>query len=181
MKKLFSCLIIVALLLSFTITARAEDTTSGTEKTPIRVVPSEADLPEGYEIDPDYSFTFTIDAESGWSYKLEDLIGADGDDEYIYFIVEENVADGYTPEYNQGTGSAGGSAKRARSRSADGEEHEQGNVVVVKNIKDGDAPVYELPKTGGIGTTVYTVVGAGILLIAAAYGLILFRKRKMSA
>lgn len=178
MKKLFSCLIIVALLLSFTITARADDDAPASEKSPIKIVPSEADLPEGYEIDPDYSFTFTIDAESGWTYKLEDLIGADGDDDYIYFIVEENVADGYTPEYNQGSA---GSAKRARARDSSESENPQGNVVVVKNIKEGDAPVYELPNTGGIGTTLYTVIGAGVLLIAAVYGMFLIYKRKKSA
>ena len=178
MKKLFSCLLIIALLLSFSITAKADDNTSGSDKSPIKVVPSEADLPEGYVIDPDYSFTFTIDAENGWTYKLEDLIGSDGDDEYIYFIVEENVADGYTPEYNQGNT---GSARRARSRDSSESERSQGNVVVVKNIKEGDGPVYELPKTGGIGTTIYTVVGAGVLLIAAAYGMFLLHKRKKSA
>lgn len=178
MKKLFSCLLIVALLLSFSFTAKADDNNAGSEKSPIKVVPSESDLPEGYEIDPDYSFTFTIDAENDWTYKLEDLIGADGDDEYIYFIVEENVADGYTPEYNQGNT---GSAKRARARNAPEEDNSQGNVVIVKNIKEGDGPVYELPKTGGIGTTVYTAVGGGILLIAAAYGMLLLYKRKKSA
>ena len=181
MKKIFSFLLITALLLSFTITARADDENTGNTGTDsssqIIVVPSEDDLPEGYEIDPDYSFTFTIDAESGWTYTLEDLIASDDNGDYIYFIVEEDVAKGYTPEYSQ---NYSGSAKRSRA-GTNSSEGSQGNVVVVKNIKEGDGPTYELPQTGGIGTTIYTVLGTAVLLIAAVYGIILFRRKRKSA
>lgn len=174
MKKLFSCLLIAVMLLSVPIIARADDENPGNtgsgSSSQIVVVPSEADLPEGYVIDPDYSYTFTIDAESGWTYTLEDLIGANGDDGYIYFFVEENVAEGYTPEYFSGN---------PKGRAVPGIT--SGNVIVVRNIRDGDAPTYELPKTGGSGTTVYMVAGTAILLIAAVYGMILLRNRKRNA
>lgn len=174
MKKLFSCLLIAVMLLSMPIIARADDENPGNtgsgSSSQIVVVPSEADLPEGYVVDPDYSYTFTIDAESGWSYTLEDLIDPDDSEGYIYFFVEENVAEGYTPEYHSGN---------ANARAVPGIT--SGNVVIVKNVREGEPPVYELPQTGANGTVLYIVAGAAILTIAAVYGMILLRKRKKSA
>lgn len=189
MKKLFSFLLVAALLLSLPFSAVAdtpdEENSGNTESnnsSKIIVVPSESDLPEGYEVDPDYSYTFTIDAESGWTYTIEDLIDDDDSGEYIYFIVEEDIAEGYTPEYySKESGENSPRISRAARSTEEEQETQQSNVVVVKNIKEGDSPVYELPATGGIGTVPFTVAGVAILIIAAVYGMILLRKRKKNA
>lgn len=188
MKKLLSCMLLVALLFSLTITASAEsftddenlstvlttdekventepDTTMtlGSE-TPeqVVVVPDESALPEGYVVDPHFSKKITLDAKNGWSYSLKDLLDEADSDEYIYFIVEEDVPEGYTPSYSlNSTDVTNG-----------------GNVIIVKNVKKEEPPIYELPESGGIGTTPYTVAGVAILLIAAVYCIILHHKRK---
>lgn len=151
----------------------SDTTTALGSKTPAQaeVVPSESDLPEGYEIDPNFSMKITLNAENGWSYNLKDLLDEADNDEYIYFIVEEDVAEGYSDFY----------AKNGTNFSKSSPAVSTGNAIIVKNVKEGDPPIYELPESGGIGTAPFTVAGTAILLTAAVYGMILHRKRKKSA
>lgn len=138
----------------------------------IKIVASEADLPEGYVIDPNFSITIPLNDENGWSYKLTDILEG-ADDEYIYFVVEENVAQGYTPVYYSVNSNIGKSSTESESSG--------GKIIVVKNVHKGEPPTYELPESGGIGATPYIVAGSAILMIAAVYFMILRHKRKASA
>ena len=189
-KRIFGCLLIAMLLLSLAIIASAEtvadDETSdealpseetvettttsesseaeGSEASPPKIVPCEDALPDGYEVDDDFFIEITLNAENGWSYTWDEFFTeAIDDDEYIYFVVEENIAQGYTAYYSMGN-----------------IELTDGNVIIITNVKGGEPPVYELPKTGGTGTTLYTVAGSAVLLIAAAGAVVIHRKRKKS-
>ncbi|MCH5191509.1 MAG: hypothetical protein J1F23_05025 [Oscillospiraceae bacterium] len=198
MKKLLGLLLTVTLLLSLAVTASAEtytddenldttvaateeveDTDSDDTSEPesgsssqIKIVPSASDLPEGYEIDPDFSVTITLNDENGWSYNLKDLLAEAGADEYIYFVVEKDVAEGYADFY------AVNDINRARNSSDS--EGSGGKVIVVRNVLKGEPPVYELPESGGIGVTSYLAAGTAILTIAAVYCMILYCKRRRS-
>lgn len=176
MKRFLVCLLATVLLFTFSITVSAvsddpsEDlTATEPEATESVSVPSLENLPEGYEIDPDFSLTVTLDAASGWSYSLKDLLHESADsNEYVYFFVEENVADDYTPYYSTND--------MVFSKESPGVS--TGNVVIVKNLNEGEPPIYELPQTGGIGTVPYTVAGIAILVIAAVYAMVIRYRRK---
>lgn len=184
MKKIFGCLLIAALLFSLAIIAGAETAADGDysakplsaeagseseESLPqIVIVPSKDDLPEGYEIDEDFYIHLNLTAENGWfdSRTWEEIFKEAIDDggDYIYFIDEENIPEGYVAYYSMIS-----------------PELTDGNILIIKNVKQGEPPVYELPETGASGTTYYTLVGSAILLIAAAYGVCLYRKRRNNA
>ena len=167
MKKLLSCLLAAAMLFCLAVTVCATEEAPAATKPPA-VVPNESDLPDGYEIDPDFHMTITLDAQHDWSYIWEDLQALDEDgNEYVYFVVEEDIAEGYVAYYSLEDFS-----------SFDTPGSITGSVVIVRNVKKGPAPTDELPKTGGVGTTVYTVTGTLLLVIAGVYGMILLRKRK---
>ena len=184
MKRLLVCLLATVLLFTFSITVSAvsdgddpseslpaEEATESTEPEASEpaTLPNEADLPDGYEIDPNFSLTVTLDDDNDWRYSLKDLLSDSAeDDEYIYFFIEENVADDYTPYYSTNDS--------VFSKSSPGVS--SGNVVIVKNLNEGESPVYELPQTGGIGTTPYTAAGIAILLIAAVYGIVIYRRKR---
>lgn len=191
MRKLLSCLLAAILLFTLAITATAatdgddpaenpsveekfkttEPDAEATEPEASKNVDilNEVNLPEGYEIDPNFSLTITLDADNDWTYSLKDLLGeAAEEDEYIYFFVEANVDENYTPYYSTNNSIF---TKNSPGVSA-------GNIVVVKNVNEGEPPAYELPQTGGIGTTPYTVAGIAVLMTAAVYGVILYRRRK---
>lgn len=184
-KRIFGCLLIAALLFSLAIVASAE-TSADDESLPAReeaettdpdtsaegetsrkivIVPSVNDLPDGYEVDEDFYIEISLTAEDGWIVNrtweeiFKEAVNDDG--EYIYFIDEENIPDGYVAQY-----------------SLISTEYTDGDIVIIKNVKQGEPPVYELPETGGTGTELYTVVGAALLLAAAAYGVFLHLKRK---
>ncbi|MCH5182594.1 MAG: LPXTG cell wall anchor domain-containing protein [Oscillospiraceae bacterium] len=189
MKRIFGCLLIAALLFSLAIMVGAETVTDGdysvnplsaevTDPDPsseseeslpqIVIVPSKEDLPDGYEIDEDFYIHLNLTAENGWfdSRTWEEIFKEAIDDggDYIYFIDEENIPAGYVAYY-----------------SLVSPELTDGHILIIKNVKQGEPPVYELPETGAAGTTYYTLAGTAILLIAAAYGLFLYRKRRNNA
>ena len=184
MKRLLGLLLIISLLLSLAIAAHAEEaapeevptTADAAETEPettapetetssrIIVIASEDELPEGYILDSEFSIPVILSVENGWSYNLTELLQAVADDDYIYYIVEKDIPKGYAAIY-----------------SLLETDLTDGNIIIIKNVKEGEPPVYELPETGGTGTELYTVVGAALLLTAAAYGVFLHRKRKAEA
>ena len=177
MKKLVICLLIATLLFSFTVITAAADeidveptTATEPDDSSVVVMPENGELPEGYELDPDFSMTVTLDADNDWTVVLKDLLDdVAGDDDYIYFVVEDDVTRGYTPYYAPNNSTV-------FSKSSPGVK--AGNLIVVKNLNEDEPPLYELPESGGIGTIPFTFAGTAILVIAAVYGLILYRKRK---
>ena len=184
-KRIFGCLLIAALLFSLAIVASAETSdndaslpvseetevtepdTSAEDETSNKVVivPSAADLPDGYEVDEEFYIEIALTADNGWiaNRTWEEIFKEAIDDggEYIYFIDEEDVPPGYIPQYGMID-----------------TELTDGDIIIIKNVKQGEPPVYELPETGGTGTELYTVVGTALLLAAAAYGWFLHCKRK---
>ena len=158
MKKILFCLLTVVLLLSLAVTAYAapEEDIPETSQGNVIIITDEADLPEGYEID--FSMEITLNSEEGWSSVLKDLFNnADGD--YIYIVSEVNIAEGYNAYY-----------------SIDLSNSENGNVVIVRNVKEGNPPIYQLPKTGSEDTVYYTVAVASVFLAIVVYGMFIRQK-----
>lgn len=208
MKKLLICILMAAMLFSQAIAASAEtltdnenssaavttdadaklttseassenkksentdsDTTDGLyskARAQAGVLPNESALPDGYEIDPDFSLTITLNEENGWTYNLKDLIDDLDSDDYIYFIAEGDVPDGYSDHY----------AKNGSSFTKDAPAAKSGDKIIIRNVKEGEPPKYELPKSGGSGTMPYTIAGIVILMTAGVYFVILRYRRK---
>lgn len=170
-KRIFCCLLVAGLLFSLAIVAGAEaandETHSDESSRTITLVPCEDDLPDGYVVDEDFYIDISLTADGGWIANLtwEEILKEAIDDggEYIYFLVEEDIPEGYDAAY-----------------SLVSTDLTDGSIIVIKNTKQGEPPAYELPKTGGTGTTLYTVAGSAVLLIAAAGAVALHRKRKKS-
>lgn len=169
MKKIFCCLLVAGLLFSLAIVAGAESAgevmPSEESSQTVVLVPCEEDLPDGYEVDEDFYIEISLTADGGWvgNYTWEELLKEAVDDggDYIYFVAEDGIPEGYVALY-----------------SLVSNDLTDGNIVIIKNVKQGEPPVYELPQTGGSGTTLYTVAGSAILLIAAVSAVLLHRKRK---
>lgn len=190
MKKILICLLALVLLCTMAISVSADDEGESTEPGgtgELTFVPSEEHLPDGYEVDPDFSMTITLDEGNGWSVNLAEILEGAESDEYIYFLAEEEPPTGYTPNYawgvaaysgNIANGSVGTNGISGGKASDDGSTG--GNIIVVTNVKEGEPPIYELPESGGVGAAVYTAVGAAMILSAAVYSMILRRKRKLN-
>lgn len=170
MKKILSGLLTAILLIALSCAVNAEnlpdpDTTpdSGSDSSSqiVVIVPGEEDLPDGYVVDEDFIMEFEMNSESNWSRNLTEMLEQFAGDDYIYYFIEKEVPKGYKAYYM-----------------LDSTVFTDGNVIIIKNIREGEPPVYELPQTGGGGTTVYTVVGSAFLLAAAVYCMILYRRRK---
>ncbi|MCF2650994.1 SpaA isopeptide-forming pilin-related protein [Anaeromassilibacillus senegalensis] len=106
-----------------------------------------------------YINTYTISNTDGWTWSKDDLplTGTDKDNNtiyYTYYVVEHSGAN-YSTSYENNGGISSG-------------------TITIKNT-ESDTPVYELPETGGPGTTLYS---AGGLLLMAAAGRLLLHKRK---
>lgn len=104
--------------------------------------------------------TYTIFNTDGWTWSKDDLplTGKDGDGNtlyYTYYVVEHSGAN-YNASYDNNDGIVSG-------------------TITIKNT-ESDTPVYELPETGGGGTTPYTV--GGLALMAGAGLLLLYNHSK---
>lgn len=194
MKRIWICLLMTTLLFSLAIVVGAEtlpddealpeadqtetisayaaaaasDSDESDDSSQVVLVPGEGDLPEGYIIDEDFYIEIKLTAEGGWTNGCtwEEILKQAIDDcgEYIYFVDEQNIPQGYIAAYSMVS-----------------TDLTDGNIIIIKNVKQGEPPVYELPETGGTGTTVYTVIGVAFLAIAAVYGAFLLRKRAKDA
>ncbi|MDD7646759.1 MAG: LPXTG cell wall anchor domain-containing protein, partial [Ruminococcus bromii] len=106
-----------------------------------------------------YIDTYTISNTDGWTWSKDDLplTGTDKDNNTIYYTyyVVEHSGTNYSTSYENNGGISSG-------------------TITIKNT-ESDTPVYELPETGGPGTTLYS---AGGLLLMAAAGRLLLHKRK---
>lgn len=104
--------------------------------------------------------TYTIFNTDGWTWSKDNL-PLTGKDEagntlyYTYYVVEHSGAN-YNASYDNNDGIVSG-------------------TITIKNT-ESDTPVYELPETGGGGTTPYTV--GGLALMAGAGLLLLYNHSK---
>ncbi len=110
------------------------------------------------------TITTTSEGKKIYTFKLDGLdCSSESDEAYIYWVIESNrQLDGYIePRYsNKG-------AETAQERAND-----EGTII---NRKEGGAV---LPKTGGSGTGMITILGSILILTGA--GVLLLRRRKES-
>lgn len=103
--------------------------------------------------------TIKISSSDDWKYTFDNLpltgTDTDGNTVTYYYYVQEISVPNYTTSYENNGGITSG-------------------TITVTN-KAVETPGYELPKTGGPGTTLYS---AGGLLLMAAAGRFLLHKRK---
>ncbi len=98
----------------------------------------------------------TLHADNNWQKTWENLDKQDSNGNLYYYTVEEvNAPAGYTVTISNNEGIQRGD-------------------IVITNKKDGQSQDYELPKTGGMGTTGYTL--GGLLLMAAA-GIFMYKQK----
>ena len=96
--------------------------------------------------------------ENGWTYTWKNLPTVDANGETYYYYVEEDKVPGYTTSYDNNDGIERG-------------------TIRVTNKKDLTKE-YELPATGGTGTTMIYVAGG--VLVAVAVVMLVMQKRKKS-
>lgn len=93
--------------------------------------------------------TVTLDSSNYWTYTWTKLPSIDSNGvPYKYAVEEVNVPSGYEVSYGNNDGIEAGE-------------------IVVTNRKGSDQEDYNLPKTGGSGTAVYTL--GGLFTMAAAF------------
>ena len=116
--------------------------------------------------DPKLKLTITTEGNTKkYHFKIEGLEKAGADGEYTYFVKETNSQlDGYMePSYSSTRVPTGGEAAF------------DGGTIVNKQVGS-----YELPETGGIGTTLFTALG-GLMTVTAGAILTMRRgKRKIA-
>lgn len=123
---------------------------------------TETEAPEGYNMLTD-SIYFLV-SNTGTVYFYDDIF-----DEEAYSIGDNGVL--YTKENGVKTPMSGREADSLPVKAA---LDNSGNVVLtVVNTTS-----YEIPHTGGQGTAIYTLAGAGLILLGFTYSAILLRKKK---
>lgn len=128
---------------------------------------------------PDSSVVKTIDtvvskvlnSKNGWSARFENLEIGDG----ITYTIKEMSVDGYTASYTLNN-----KALEAGASFELGQNSGSGDTIVITNTAE-KSDEYELPSTGGAGTTPYTAVGGAIALAALVCGLCQKRRRERRA
>lgn len=105
--------------------------------------------------------TYTLSSECGWTQTITDLPANEITDGvknyYTYYVKEAEVADCETTYDNNGGIGRG--------------------LITIKNKSLIDK-AYELPKSGGGGTLLYTLGGVLMILMATIYGTFISRRRK---
>ena len=131
-------------------------------------------------VKPDSSVVKTIDTEvdkvtlnskNGWSARFENLEIRDG----ITYTIKEMSVGGYTASYTLNN-----KALEAGASFELGQNSGSGDTIVITNTAE-KSDEYELPSTGGAGTTPYTAVGGAIALAALVCGLCQKRRRERRA
>ena len=130
--------------------------------------------------EPDSSVVKTIDTEvdkvtlnskNGWSARFENLEIGHG----ITYTIKEMSVGGYTASYTLNN-----KALEAGASFELGQNSGSGDTIVITNTAE-KSDEYELPSTGGAGTTPYTAVGGAIALAALVCGLCQKRRRERRA
>ena len=122
-------------------------------------------------IDTTYD-SVTLSKDNNWTYTWSDL--ETGDD--VYYTLKEITADGYETSYKVNGKEVEPDTDntiRIDLSSAQGS-----NVQIINKAVQSD---YELPSTGGAGTTLYTAVGGAIALAALVCGVCQKRRRERRA
>ena len=112
----------------------------------------------------------TLNNDNGWTSTWSDLETSDG----IYYTIEESAMDGYTTRYR-----LAGSERlydTCPNISVSG-----ANGASVQIVNQSTRAGYELPSTGGAGTTLYTAVGGAMVLAALVCGFCQKRRRERRA
>lgn len=103
-----------------------------------------------------YGEPVTLSKANEWYHMWENLPSKDVSGNEVYYWVKEiSQISGYTTSYDNNSGIQSGEIK-------------------INNKKNSKSPEYELPKTGGRGTTGYTL--GGLLLMAAA-GIFMYKQK----
>ena len=113
----------------------------------------------------------TLNSKNGWSARFENLEIGDG----ITYTIKEMFVDGYTASYTLNN-----EALDADASFELGKNSGSGDTIVITNTAE-KSDEYELPSTGGAGTTPYTAVGGAIALAALVCGLCKKRRRERRA
>ena len=113
----------------------------------------------------------TLNSKNGWSARFENLEISDG----ITYTIKEMSVDGYTASYTLNN-----EALEAGASFELGQNSGSGDTIVITNTAE-KSDEYELPSTGGAGTTPYTAVGGAIALAALVCGLCQKRRRERRA
>ena len=113
----------------------------------------------------------TLNSKNGWSDRFENLEIGDG----ITYTIKEMFVDGYTASYTLNN-----KALDADASFELGQNSGSGDTIVITNTAE-KSDEYELPSTGGAGTTPYTAVGGAIALAALVCGLCKKRRRERRA
>ena len=113
----------------------------------------------------------TLNSKNGWSARFENLEIGDG----ITYTIKEMFVDGYTASYTLNN-----KALEADASFELGQNSGSGDTIVITNTAE-KSDEYELPSTGGAGTTPYTAVGGAIALAALVCGLCQKRRRERRA
>lgn len=113
----------------------------------------------------------TLNSKNGWSARFENLEIGDG----ITYTIKEMSVDGYTASYTLNN-----EALEAGASFELGQNSGSGDTIVITNTAE-KSDEYELPSTGGAGTTPYTAVGGAIALAALVCGLCQKRRRERRA
>lgn len=115
--------------------------------------------PDGYEVEAEEKTlveTITLNSKNNWTKSWDNLAYQDTNGNPYYYTVEEEAIAGYTTTYTNNEGIR------------------QGNINVI-NTAD-EVKGYELPTTGGQGTTLFRFIGLLVLAIAL---IIPYRKRQI--
>ena len=115
--------------------------------------------------------TVKLDNSNNWTALWENLEIGDG----ITYTIDEVSVDGYTASYTLNS-----EALEAGTPFELGKNGGSGDTIVITNTAD-ETGGYELPSTGGAGTTLYTAAGGAIALAALVCGLCQKRRRERRA
>ena len=105
--------------------------------------------------------TVQLDKTNNWSYRWE---GLEMGDDITYTLTEQAVT-GYTASYTLNSQELAEGAAFHLGTKASGSSTGDGDTVVITNTAE-ESGSYELPSTGGAGTTLYTAGGVALMLTA---------------
>ena len=112
------------------------------------------------ERDETFDEVITLSRENQWTVVYTDLAAG-----YFYYIEEPSTGARYEVSYSASNTTG----------------VQNGGLLTLTNKQKPEAPGYELPSTGGAGTTLYTAVGGTMVLAALVCGFCQKRRRERRA
>ena len=112
------------------------------------------------ERDTAFDEVITLSRENQWTFVYTDLAAG-----YFYYIEEPSTGARYEVSYSASNTTG----------------VQNGGLLTLTNKQKPEAPGYELPSTGGAGTTLYTAVGGAMVLAALVCGFCQKRRRERRA